>query len=131
MEEKERKLKEAMDRGEITVANRTSKGKKRPRMDADSREESKQKLTKQSQSEQARAPRIVHPLPAKPVLAVPVEENSSEDESSSRGSDMDPEKDAISSKPPPGFTENSEKDDVPAEPVRCPNVLCLSFVKLR
>lgn len=103
VEEKEKKIKEALDRGEISVSGTIARGRKRPRQDdAGTRGHLRGRVRGRRGHPGNQQPRTIHPLPKKPAAVPPTIANESGDESSSSGSDMDPEKDAISSKAPLG-----------------------------
>ena len=99
MEEKQIKLKEAIDRGEISASKQSHRGQKRSRED-DSRGQFRGRGRGRGHPFSS-STATVHPLPKKPVVEVSTKSAEySDDEISSSGSGVDPEKDAISSKPP-------------------------------
>ncbi|KAL5535576.1 hypothetical protein ACEPAF_3670 [Sanghuangporus sanghuang] len=108
VEEKERKLKDALERGEISASDPSLRGRKRPRQDDNGGRAHLWGWGRGRGGGGSRGrpqpPRTatVHPLPIKPVAVAPLRAHESDDELSISGSDMDPEKDAISSRPPPG-----------------------------
>ncbi|KAL5518885.1 hypothetical protein ACEPAH_568 [Sanghuangporus vaninii] len=116
VEEKGKKLKDALERGEISASDPSLRGRKRPRQDDNGgrthlRGWGRGRGVGGSRG-RPQPPRTatVHPLPMKPVAVAPLRAHESDDESSTSGSDMDPEKDAISSKPPPGHDAIIEEE---------------------
>ena len=112
VEEKKQKLKEAVDRGELFPSETLSKKRKRPQ---ERNRDGTNNLRGRGRGrggdvgrdggrggQPARVP-AVHPLPPKPVLVAPpkaVSPGEDDEGSDTSGSDMDPEKDAVSSKQP-------------------------------
>lgn len=98
VEEKSKKLEEAVARGEIAATEMSFRGRKRTMMGehvpgrGQKRPRGKPRETPQN--------RQVHPLPKKPEARPPIAQESISDDESSSISDMDPEKDAVSSKRP-------------------------------
>lgn len=116
VQEKEQKYKEAVDRGELFPSETLSKKRRRPQ------DERSRDLTNNSRGRGRDVgagrgghaiPRIVHPLPMKPVFISPSRGDLPGDDGdgsdTSSGSDIDPVKDAMSSKRPieplPGVIE--------------------------
>ena len=106
--EKTQKLRDAIARGEIAVTELGLRGSKRPITDSDTRGQ-RQKKSRNSVREAPRN-RQLHPLPKKPNASLPSAIQKSNDDDSSSNSDMDPEKDAVSSKTP-GVSINVETDN--------------------
>lgn len=125
MEDKTKKLQDAIARGEINADDPSMRGHKRRRTDdghgdrgtrgrGQPRGRGSQRGRQQAGPPTARVP---HALPARPVEAakpqaapVVVGYDTDSEESSSSDSDMDPEKDAVSSKAPPSGKSLVEGD---------------------
>ncbi|EJD03901.1 uncharacterized protein FOMMEDRAFT_121243 [Fomitiporia mediterranea MF3/22] len=105
VEDKEKKLRDAIERGEITATDPKLRNRRRLRTNDAGSGQAQMRGMGRGGSGRGRAPAVrtlpVHSLPMKPVVKSPVEAESS-DEDASSGSDVDPEKDAVSSKIPLG-----------------------------
>ncbi|KAH8120385.1 hypothetical protein DFH11DRAFT_1500361 [Phellopilus nigrolimitatus] len=110
VEEKDRKLQDAIARGEISASDPSLRGKKRPRTDDGMRGRGQPRGRGSGRGTgrgggHVQTPMTVHALPRKPIACAPEKEgvpDDDDDDASSSGSDMDPEKDAVTSKPQPG-----------------------------
>lgn len=117
VEEKTKKLQEAVARGEIAATEMGLKGRKR-QMAGDHTSARGQKKMR-GKSREMPQDRRVHPLPMKPQMSAPSFLKNRHDEDSGSNSDVDPEKDAISSKRPvsPVAMEGKEDPGSKSEPI--------------